>query len=385
MRRSNIFQVGLLVALFATPALWSQSISIQSTPASCEEVCDGTAVFSGMDLSGKIEYYYKLKENEGFMPIVGDSIGGLYTGQYDLKEKTTKTIFLGSSESKMPCEKGYVPLRNIQVDTRNLRDTEIRFFVPKGLSSPNLFLKVTCSIDQGETWTTLNSYSPFPAENDRRSRYKLKLPTSADNRDNVLINVCQINPSSWSGLPLLDLYDLSLVAMDVNFHGFEVGVESHMEIRSIVSNEVKGDDGYIRVNMYKGIEPYVYSWSHGPTTPVARKLKVGRYSVKVTDKKGCSETADFVILPNSHVKEEPSFSMSSAEDKSFRLSINRLYRQPILLNILTQSGTVVKTYKINPLYEDLRMNLDLSFLRSGSYLARVSGTTFETEVPLNIE
>jgi gliding motility-associated-like protein len=56
-------------------------------------------------------------------------------------------------------------------------------------------------------------------------------------------------------------------------------------------------DGRIEVTPTGGKAPYQYRWDHGAAGPVATGLGAGTYRVTVTDQGGCTQTAEYVLLP----------------------------------------------------------------------------------------
>ena len=56
-------------------------------------------------------------------------------------------------------------------------------------------------------------------------------------------------------------------------------------------------DGRIEVTLSGGLPPYEFQWEHGLTGPVASALGAGTYRVTVTDQGGCTQTAEYSLLP----------------------------------------------------------------------------------------
>jgi gliding motility-associated-like protein len=56
-------------------------------------------------------------------------------------------------------------------------------------------------------------------------------------------------------------------------------------------------DGRIELTLFGGIPPYEIQWEHGLTGPVATGLGAGTYRVTVTDQGGCTQTAEYSLLP----------------------------------------------------------------------------------------
>ncbi|MFM9403417.1 hypothetical protein ACKLNQ_15995 [Myroides odoratimimus] len=61
-------------------------------------------------------------------------------------------------------------------------------------------------------------------------------------------------------------------------------------------------DGTISSVVSGGVAPYSYKWSNGATTATVSQLKEGKYSVVITDAKGCQVQSSIVILPSLKVE-----------------------------------------------------------------------------------
>jgi gliding motility-associated-like protein len=74
---------------------------------------------------------------------------------------------------------------------------------------------------------------------------------------------------------------------------------SPLALNAQVQSESCADagDGRIELTPTGGTAPYQYSWDHGPTGPVATGLGAGTYRVTLTDQNGCTQTAEYVLLP----------------------------------------------------------------------------------------
>jgi len=61
------------------------------------------------------------------------------------------------------------------------------------------------------------------------------------------------------------------------------------------------NDGRIKVKTSGGVSPYTYKWSNGGTSSLISNLKKGTYNVVVTDKNGCTKSANYSITEPSQV------------------------------------------------------------------------------------
>ena len=72
-----------------------------------------------------------------------------------------------------------------------------------------------------------------------------------------------------------------------------------LAINALVQGESCADakDGRIELTLSGGLPPYQIRWEHGLTGPVATGLGAGTYRVTVTDQGGCTQTAEYSLLP----------------------------------------------------------------------------------------
>ena len=66
-----------------------------------------------------------------------------------------------------------------------------------------------------------------------------------------------------------------------------------INLRSATNDRIA--DGKGAVDIKGGVSPFTYKWNSGETTAAATKLPLGPGNVLVTDKNGCTASADFVI------------------------------------------------------------------------------------------
>jgi gliding motility-associated-like protein len=60
---------------------------------------------------------------------------------------------------------------------------------------------------------------------------------------------------------------------------------------------VDATDGRIELTLSGGMPPYILTWDHGDRDAIADELGAGTYRVLVTDQAGCSQTAEYSLLP----------------------------------------------------------------------------------------
>ena len=361
----------------------SQNTSVTAKNASCHEVCDGSATFSGLDIDSDNEYLWRNMESERFSALSSNRISNLCTGRYELRTKKWEALTHHNCGEKSELKEGYVHLKSMRLNTHGVRDVQIDFQFAQEFDNPSFYVSTFFSLDKGDTWRETSQI--FQEANDQtgETRYVINLPKVANNRADVLVNIQQRTPKRKSGVPILNLLGVSTKGRMVESLKFDVGVEEYMKISSVVSNVIEGSDGYINLDVSGGIPPYRYVWKEGESVRQLNNLSAGSYEVTVTDIAGCSETASYKVLQVGYTTSQGQFTLAQDSGSNFVLSIIDLYRQPLKLT-LQKDGTEVKTYRINPLHEDLKMVLDLSYLESGQYIAFLTGSDFSERVDIQI-
>jgi hypothetical protein len=66
----------------------------------------------------------------------------------------------------------------------------------------------------------------------------------------------------------------------------------------------------------------------------------------------------------------------------YNLKVSNLYREMIHLSVTDTAGTEYKEFRINPLYDDLEINVELGKLPKGQYLAIFSTDSFSKNIDL---
>lgn len=363
----------------------AQLMSVSTAAASCEEVCDGVLSLVGADFEGPSDYYFKRLDELSFVKMESDRVDDLCHGDYLLKIKTPTQVDFSYGGNPCETKKGYERVQTIAANTQGIRDVTIIVALPAKGMDLSYFMSFYCSTDGGFSWqeSTGLSQSTVELEADKM-QYEVLLPKSCDNRSGILIDVHRRRPMRRSGTPAIEMSSIELTGMTVELRDFKVRVEEHMKINSSVSNEVAGDDGYISLDVVNGTEPLYFDWSDKKQGAKRTSLAAGDYEVTITDGHGCQETALYQVLPPAGQDAAASFDLVPSGEGKALMTISSLYRQPLTLQILDETGSVSKTFRINPLYQDLKMTLDLSFLKPGSYQCRLDGATFSQTIDLEL-
>ncbi|MDR0196399.1 MAG: SprB repeat-containing protein [Myroides sp.] len=82
-------------------------------------------------------------------------------------------------------------------------------------------------------------------------------------------------------------------------------------------------DATITSSVSGGVAPYTYTWSNGAKTSSLSNIKQGKYSVLITDAKGCQVKAEIIILPSLKVEAtaliQPTFAGASNGEITVRV------------------------------------------------------------------
>lgn len=116
-------------------------------------------------------------------------------------------------------------------------------------------------------------------------------------------------------------------------------------------------DAAIALTVGGGAKPYLYKWSNGSTSQNLSNLKAGNYSVKITDKNGCSRELSATIIQPAQLKSE----LTASADISCHGGDNGF------INITVVGGTAPFTYQWNNGAE----TQDLKGIKAGSYSVRI--------------
>ena len=118
-------------------------------------------------------------------------------------------------------------------------------------------------------------------------------------------------------------------------------------------------NGHIRLNLVGGVAPITLVWSDGSTAGTERNnLGPGRYSVTITDKKGCVINEPFIINEPSKLKINADVSNSLSCDNANTGKIN----------LVVTGGTAPYTYK----WSNGATTEDLENLTPGNYTVLVT-------------
>lgn len=362
---------------------------LRTFDASCPEICDGSAEVMDYRIVPGRNYYW-MSEEEGIYHSMNDAIlDQLCPGKYRIRQvevlheelgilpfaDTTLTEFQGASSFVFT----------------SVGKREISLFIElnKEVNFLNYYLKAEYSIDGGESWNSSQQFHQKiiqDASGQERVHYLLNFPRSSNEIPQVIVKVFQRSASSNIGHEKLRISKAFIESKEFEEYAFEISVNQNISIRSTISNEIEGQDGYIRLELQGGIPPYKCHWNDGFTGSTREGLLAGVYEVSVTDKKNCSEIARFVLLPPEGTSSSGEFYLvSKANSHIFELIVRNLYRKPIDLIFLDEGYTQIKKFQINPLYEDLSMDLDLSFLDKGSYTATLSTSGFSKNLTIQID
>jgi gliding motility-associated-like protein len=113
---------------------------------------------------------------------------------------------------------------------------------------------------------------------------------------------------------------------------------SPLALNAQVQSETCPDagDGRIELTLSGGLPPYQVSWDHGVTGRIATALGSGTYRVTVRDQGGCTQTAEYSLLPIPELRLEGTLTYQATQ-APFQISA--------LLQSDAQGGTPPYTYR----------------------------------------
>ena len=120
-----------------------------------------------------------------------------------------------------------------------------------------------------------------------------------------------------------------------------------------------------------GTSPYTYSWSNGQSNSTATGLAAGTYTVTVTDKNGCDQTATVVInsvTGITAVSGDLSFEIYPNPARTVAFVQTNYY--PEKENILSIKDMLGQTVLTRPI-SNSQTRIDLSSLANGVYLIEI--------------
>ncbi|NNC84104.1 MAG: hypothetical protein HKN79_11055 [Flavobacteriales bacterium] len=376
-------------------AMWSGQIHgqqdlIRVIDTSCEEICDGSAELITFRYLPE-RYFYWMSESDGkYHPMNEAVLEELCPGQYRIRKVDVQMDEIPIGEFQDTTLMGFEGISRFVFSSTGRKELSLYMRLDREINHLNYYLKAEYSIDGGVTWSSSQQFHQKVMEDAAGRKhiyYMLNFPRSAHDQEEIIVKIYQRKTEQLSGQPQFQVLRSFIESKEYEEYAFEVGIKHHIRIQSTVSNELEGGDGYISLALRGGTPPYQCEWDDGTEGLKRTHLQRGTYSVKVRDRKNCQETARFVVLPPEGEESLGRFALDAREDLigTFRLQIKDLYRKPLELIITSLDSTMVKKFEINPLYEDLTMDLDLSFLNTGEYQATLSTSGFSKNVAIRID
>jgi len=282
-------------------------------------------------------------------------------------------------------KEGFEPMCAYAINTLGKREVSLLLSFNQLLNHMNFYIQATYSCDGGNTWHSSSQLHQVPDGKKESSNYVLELPRSFDDKKEVLIEFFKRNNDVEVQLDI-QITEAIFLSKTYEEYSFEIAEKESMKVESTISNETEGNDGYVTLRVDKGTPPYTYVWDDVKGTARKDSLCSGKYTVRVTDSKGCSVLAQYYIEPPENTVQRPVFNLVQIEDqKTFKLTISNLYRQMMELTLVDSKGKEVKEFRINPLYEDLEIDLELLDIMAGSYTATLSTDAFSKNLILQVK
>jgi gliding motility-associated-like protein len=149
-------------------------------------------------------------------------------------------------------------------------------------------------------------------------------------------------------------------------------VTINAEIQSESCADAK--DGRIELTLSGGTPPYTLTWEHGDGDAIADELGAGTYRVRVNDQAGCSQTAEYSLLPVTPLSLQTTTTLQATQ---VPLQISALIQAQIA------GGTPPYTYR----WSTGQSSSQITVAQSGVYLLVVKdsqGCTQESEVEVTV-
>lgn len=378
----------VLVTMFSVE-IYAQDHLVRSFDASCSEVCDGSAEF--MDFVNVPERYYKwMSEEEGRYHSMNQPIlDGLCPGRYRIRQIKVMEEKLEVEAFKDSSLLDFEGVHSFTFNTIGKREVSLYMKLDQEVNHLNYYIRAQHSLDGGKTWKRSSQFHQKILQEiggGQQVFYMMNLSSSANERKEVKVRLFQRKSENPDERAFLSIRHAHIESKEFEEYNFQIRTKHSLRIQSTVSNELEGSDGYISLELQGGSPPYACTWEDGSTSLTRTHLAAGSYSVDISDSKNCRQNSRYVVLPPSGTELEGEFGLEQIDDSDlYMLDINNIYRQPVELQFNTPDSTLVKMFKINPLSEDLHMDLDLSFLESGEYRVTLSTMGFSKNISLRID
>ncbi|NND93234.1 MAG: hypothetical protein HKN45_00095 [Flavobacteriales bacterium] len=390
--KSTVYILPFLCSILPAVSGFGQTGTLTRTfEASCESVCDGSAEILNFRISPDRSYYWRSVDARGYGLIQDATITDLCPGNYMLKQVDINYEEIERSSTPSISDDEFELIGLLIFPSKLKRDLTIYLDLNREANYLNYQTRAEFSVDGGETWRTSSQLNRKVVTDIRgigTSRYLLNLPKIASYQDEVQVRIYsrKLDSERDTGKIQLSITSSHLESKVTHEEAVEIRAEEAMKIKSTVSNEMDGADGYISLDVQGGYPPYSFKWEDGNVDQTRRGLEAGTYVVEVIDKRMCQQEAKFTILPPIGKGSPQNFNLNQTlETGVFKLEIIGLYRQPMNLIITRPGDLEVKRFRINPLYDDLFMELDLSFLPKGNYNATLSTAEFSKKTNLLID
>ncbi len=381
-----------LSSIVLSTSVFGQSELITRTfDASCESVCNGSVEILNFRISPDLSYYWRSVDERGYRLLEDATLMDLCPGNYLLRQVKISYEEIDLLPTPDLSVEDFELISLLSFSSKIKRELTLYLDLNREVPHLNYHTRAEYSVDGGATWQTssqLNRKVVTDVGGSGSSHYLLNLPKSASNQDEVQVRIYgrKLDPERDADKVQISVTSSHLESKLTSDVEVKIHSEEAIKIKSTVSNEVDGNDGYVSLDIGGGHPPYSIEWEDGSVEQKRRGMKAGTYHVDVTDERRCHQHAEFIILPPSGQGSPQDFNLyKTAEDGLFKLEISGLYRQPMDL-VITQPGNLeVKRFRINPLYEDLVMELDLSFLPQGNYRATLSTAGFSKKTSILID
>lgn len=362
----------------------SQGVVLETAPTTCASRCDGQLFLKIQGSHRDKRYHWKPEKGGNYVPLDGTHLSDLCVGSYRLRQTKTRYDIALPSLVRDEAAKGFYTIGSYTLDTRGRVEVSLQMRMNMSVNHLNYYINARYSADGGETWKNSNQIHQLQGSNTSDAyTYQFDLPRSADSQPEILVDIQRRLPSEEEAVPDLNIMEMIIFSKSYEEYVFQIESGTSIKIQGTVSDVVDDEKGYINLILEGGIPPYRAVWSNGEEAMTLEGLTPGKYGVKVSDATGCNAEAIFQI-DDRNAKSDAGFSLdaSSEEGTEYLLRIWNIWRKPIELLFLDSLGEEAHRFRVNPLYEDLEIPVDLGHLSAGDYT--VIATSDELEFRHNL-
>lgn len=363
-----------------------QGVVLETAATTCSSRCDGQLFLKIQGSHRDKRYHWKPEGSGNYTPLNGTHLANLCEGSYRLRQTKTRYDIAMPALTRDEAANGFYTIGSYTLDTRGRVEISLQMRMNMSVNHLNYYVNARYSVDGGETWKRSNQIHQLQGSNVSDAyTYQFDLPRSADEQAEVLVDIQRKLPTEEEAVPDLNIMEMVLFSKSYEEYVFQIDAGASIKIQGTVSDLVDDEKGYVNLILEGGIPPYQAVWSNGEETMTLEGLSPGKYGVKVSDATGCEAEATFQI-DDRNLQSDAGFSLDASSDEGteYLLRIWNIWRKPIELLFLDSLGEEVHRFRVNPLYEDLEIPVDLGHLTAGEYTVIATSDEMEFRHTLSI-